>query len=206
MGLIFKLDTKKIDKMFFTLSERVPSVLHDGLDHASRSFVKRFLTDRFPSSNLKAKKGSRLAKSFQRRVSTKNGNPYFVVSSSKPSAYILEKGGVIRGNQYLTIPLESSKTKSGATKARFRVPRGKSARDLKGDFIVHKSSKGNLLLSKIKGKKKKKIEPVFVLKRRVVHRPRLGFFKTFMDHKPRIVSIMEKTLQKSIKELSERGY
>ena len=76
-----------------------------------------------------------------------------------------EYGAVIRPKRsnYLTIPLPAALDSRG-------VPKKRSAREWKDTFVI-KSKKGNLLIVR---KKRAGIEPLYVLKKRVVIPKRLG--------------------------------
>ncbi|MBL4771902.1 MAG: hypothetical protein JKY61_12370 [Planctomycetes bacterium] len=89
-------------------------------------------------------------------------------------ASLQEYGGTVNGSPWLTIPLPDNKTDSG-------VDKFDSAAKLRNDPTVktwiQRSKAGNLIIrAKFEGKDE--IQNLWILKRSVTVKPRLGFFKT----------------------------
>lgn len=102
---------------------------------------------------------------------------------------IHETGGTItpKRSQYLTIPTDFALDSRG-------VPIKQSARQWENTF-VRTSKAGNLLIFQKRGKD---IVPLYVLKKSVRLRPRLGMAKTFEDNIPffeqRVLNVIDKEL------------
>lgn len=93
-------------------------------------------------------------------------------------AGIQEYGGVVRGRPWLTVPLPDNLTASG-------IPRYKSAAALRDDpnfdTFLHRSKRGTLVIGW--RKPGARVQWLWVLRRSVKLKPRLGFATTFGNEK-----------------------
>lgn len=118
-------------------------------------------------------------------------------------AGIQEFGGTVHGNPWLTIPLSDNLTAAG-------VPRFKSAAALRGSgkTFLAKMPSGKLLIGQRFGRGGKSVRWLWVLKRFVVLKPRLGFFKMWSsramraDRNARINKAVRKALVDSVSKKS----
>jgi hypothetical protein len=98
--------------------------------------------------------------------------------TTSEAAHLLEHGGTIRpkaGQRYVALPLPGALGKSGQRLPGFSSP--ETARRKRGkDFIIFNTKKGDLALRELRGKKKRPGNYVFLLKRTVTVKPRLGLY------------------------------
>lgn len=111
-------------------------------------------------------------------------------------ARIQELGGVVRGKPWLTIPLPDNLTAAG-------IPRFKSAKALQGTgrTFLTKSKAGNLIIG-MRPEGGGNVRWLWILKRSVKLKPRLGFVDTFnskvmrADRVKRFRAALKRTIRK----------
>lgn len=149
-----------------------------------REFIQRI----FPRARLRGDPGlhnrtGRLRGSFNITSEGKDLNTWQMAEfTTSPYAKIHEHGGQIRPRsaKYLAVPLPAARTKGGDTRG--------GPRSFANTFFA-KSKAGNLILFQNQGKGKKPL-PLFVMKKQVTLKPRLGFFEEWTAHqKKRIEDI-----------------
>lgn len=153
------------------------------LTKRGREFVQRV----FPRARLSGGDGlnnrtGALRRSFDVVTKGRDLNSWHMAEfTTSPYAKIHEHGGQIRPkSKYLAIPLDAARTAGGDTRG--------GPRSFSNTFFA-KSKAGNLILFQNRGSKKKPL-PLFVMKKQVTLKPRLGFFEEWTAHqKKRIQDI-----------------
>lgn len=137
-------------------------------------------------------------------------------SAFAPYARIHEFGGTItpKKGRFLTVPLKSALTPSGVLRGKNKlVRRGTEWQTASGDptFIARGRSGALLVFADrerftAKGNIGGKLEPLYVLKRSVKIKPRLGFFSTWKDlEQTRFPRLLRRRILREMKELERRG-
>ena len=104
--------------------------------------------------------------------------------TTSPYARIHEYGGTVRPkrSKYLAIPLAAAKTAGGDSRG--------GPRSFTNTFFA-RSKAGNLILFQNQGSKKKPL-PLFVMKKQVTLKPRLGFFEEWTANQKKRISDIAK--------------
>lgn len=176
--------TTEIDKYALERAIKIaPRVLKfelgDGLDRISKGFLKRFRKQQLQGPpGVRGASGYGLFGTFKRTFlvsSSIEGMGIHIFTDSK-IAKLHETGGIVKdpSGGRLAVPLSARTqmfTARGKLKTRFRRPK-----NLKN--IQPMRFRGKTFLAKVT-KRAKKILPLFVLKRQVRLKPRLGFYRTW---------------------------
>lgn len=185
-----KIDARRLKKLMEQIPKELTPELARALDRHGYTFTSYLRRTRFQGgpSSLKSRTGA-LARSAGHRLLARNTlkSMRLVVfiggGRAKKYARIQEFGGTIKGNPWLTVPLPDNRTAAG-------VPRFKSARRLKetrpGKTFIVKTKRGNLLIAYKPYKNRDKILWLWVLRREVRLRPRLGFIKTWNSRRMKL--------------------
>lgn len=196
-----EIDTRALEKAVKIAPRVLKFELADGMDRISKGFLKRFR-----QSQLQGPPGVRGASGYGlygtfKRVSlvspTIDGMGMEVFSESKV-AKLHETGGVVSdpGGGRLAVPLSVRQemfTAGGKLRSRYKKPRElKNVRAMK--------LKGQTFLAKVT-KKFTKILPLYVLKRQVRLKPRLGFYRTWDNLANYRIEILNKSIQNALRKI-----
>lgn len=155
------------------------------------------MEERASTGPLKARSGS-LAGSFSvTETGTTAATWSMTVGTTSKYAPMQEYGGTVRPvrKKWLTIPLDAALTPAGVLRAPAPMWR---------DTFFARSKRGNLILFQKTGKKK--ITPLFVLKKQTKIPARLGFFDTWGEGKTKRGKILEEAaLSASLENGGKRG-
>ncbi len=175
---------------FRAAMEKAPKRLFDEVTTRLTKRAREFVQRVFPRARLSGGEGLKnrtgaLRRSFN--VTSKGGdlNSWHMAEfTTSPYAKIHEHGGTIRPKsaKYLAIPLAAAKAKSGDLRG--------GPRSFTNTFFA-KSKAGNLILFQNQGKGKKPL-PLFVMKKQVTLKPRLGFFEEWTSNQKKRISDIAK--------------
>ncbi|MCK4248681.1 MAG: hypothetical protein KAX15_02770 [Candidatus Omnitrophica bacterium] len=200
-----EFNTAKLEKAFRKFPGVLREQLEDGFDHIGRSFLSKFRKERLqgpPGIKSWGKRG--IYSRFKRRklVSTGLDDMGTEIYADSKIAAMHETGAVVTdaGGGRMAVPFSKEyKPKMYAAAGRLRKP-FKDPRTLKNTAVVR--MKGKDFLVKFRTKKNRSIEEasaLYVLKNKIVVRPRLGFFKTVDAHAGRRIQVLNKAVVKAIK-------
>lgn len=143
------------------------------------------------TSNTLSKRSGRLAQAIKQSARVRGRSLEDVEGRLSAPGYarIHETGGVIRAkrSKYLTIPLPAALKPNG-------TPIKRSARQWSDTFVA-RSKKGNLIIFQKRGSD---IVPLYVLKREVYIRPRLGMGDALEDNLPYFVDEVIDAMAKEV--------
>lgn len=214
MRFIVKTDSAELEKNLKNAPRSVKKILADGLDHSTRSFMKTLYKERMQGEpGIKARPRG-IFHRFRRVVIVKNKALFLtqsapasrtvsaIVNSDKDPlnmsieifthskvAGIHERGGQIAATGAMPIPLSD---------AARTILREKSV-DFKSLFPL--VINGKVFLAR-KVTKDAAPELLFILKRGIRIRPRLGFYQTWAKHAPRREQIMDEAMQKAYEKMA----
>jgi len=177
--LTTEIDTRALEKAIKIAPKVLKFELGDGLDRISKGFLKRFRKQQLQGPpGVRGASGHGLFGTFKRTFlvsASIEGMGVHIFSDSK-IAKLHETGGIVKdpGGGRLAVPLSARTqmfTARGKLRTRYRKPK-----TLKN---VHPMRfRGKTFLARIT-KRTQKILPLFVLKRQVRLKPRLGFYRTW---------------------------
>lgn len=190
-----KVDWKRLNEAV----QKVPLALYSRFRKRMTDHHRRF-EHRLKTDNLKGGGVHRRSGFLSRGVQTKtSGTGVRDVEVSTyifgvPYARVQELGGVIRPRRkkWLTIPLDAAKTGSGVLRA--RAPFWE-------DTFFRRSKKGNLILWQKKGDE---IIPLFVLKKQVRLKPKLGFMRLWKHMEPAWAREFNRAVDEALEVVDER--
>ncbi len=199
--LDIKFNTRELERALVFTPKALRTELKDGLEHIRRKFFKTFKQTRLKGPpGIKATPGAGgLFVRFQHRnfpaTEGMEGMGFEIFTNSKV-ARLHEEGGIVRGEggNRLAVPLSARTemfTARGKLKKRYKEP-GK----LKNVTVM--KFKGQPFLVKW-WKRKPDLRPLFVLKRQIKIRPRLGFMKTWNDLEPMRVARLNRAISQSLR-------
>jgi hypothetical protein len=181
MDISLQINTNQLLKAYHLVPERLAVELKDGLDHASLKFLKEFRKRRLQGPpGVKSRGRGGLFWHFKRNPVYFRGkqalDSYVEIFTESKIAKLHEEGGTVRdpSGGSLAVPLQARTqmfTSTGALRKTY-----KNVKALKNVFPKKINGKVFLVRSK---KKDNSILPLFVLKKSVRIKPRLGFVATF---------------------------
>jgi len=204
MSLDARIDVTAFDKALKLVPKVLKWELRDSLDHIQRSFLKKFRLERLQGppgirGGGPEGKGPGIFNRFKKRkIKDKDieGMGVEIYTQSK-IAKLHEAGGTVtaKGGK-LAVPFSQKirpqmYTGKGRLKSRFRHPG-----QLKNVGLI--VSNGKELLVKFL-KRGRQIRPLYILKREVILKPQLGFYKTWESHKTRQLAILNSAIHKALK-------
>ena len=199
--LTTEINKRALDRAIKIAPRVLKFELGDGLDRISKGFLKRFRKQQLQGPpGVRGASGYGLFGMFKRvfLVSpTIEGMGIEVFSNSK-IAKLHETGGIVKnpGGGRLAVPL-SARTQMFTAKGKLRG-RYKRPRELKN---VHPMRfKGKTFLAKVT-KRAQKILPLYVLKRQVRLKPRLGFYRTWDGLVNYRINILNKSVEKALRKI-----
>ncbi len=218
MKVEIKIDRGKVDKVILRMPMRCRKAVADGLDHASRSFMNELWKKRMQGPpGIKANPQGIFHRF--RRVTMVDGKATFLrvrgsqsdtvsdiahssknvfdmkveVYSKSKVAGKLERGGIIQSGRSMSIPL-NAKAKEMMTQVGPKTNLKAVFPDLKPVII-----NGKFFLARKQAFKK--LQLLFILRKRVKVPARLGFFDTWNEHAPRREQIIDEAFQKAMADL-----
>jgi len=199
--LTTEIDKRALDRAIKIAPRVLKFELGDGLDRISKGFLKRFRKQQLQGPpGVRGASGYGLFGTFKRVFlisPTIEGMGMQVFSDSK-IAKLHETGGIVKdpGGGRLAVPLSARTqmfTARGKLKTRFRRPK-----TLKN---VHPMRfRGKTFLAKVT-KRAKKILPLYVLKRQVRLKPRLGFYRTWDGLVNYRIEILNKKIENALRKI-----
>lgn len=199
--LITEIDKRALDKAIKIAPKVLKFELGDGLDRISRGFLKRFRKQQLQGPpGVRGASGYGLFGTFKRTFLVSQsieGMGIHVFSDSK-IAKLHERGGIVKdpGGGRLAVPLSARQemyTAKGRLRPRFRRPK-----ELKN---VHPMRfRGKTFLARVT-KRTQKILPLFVLKRQVRLKPRLGFYRTWDGLVNYRIGILNRSVEKALRKI-----
>jgi len=177
--LTTEIDTRALERAIKIAPRVLKFELGDGLDRISKGFLKRFRKGQLQGPpGVRGASGHGLFGTFKRTFlvsPTIEGMSVHIFSDSK-IAKLHETGGIVKdpGGGRLAVPL-SARMQMFTARGKLRT-RYKNPKTLKN---VHPMRfKGQTFLARVT-KRAQKILPLYVLKRQVRLKPRLGFYRTW---------------------------
>jgi len=201
MRLTTEVDKRALDKAIKIAPRILKFELGDGMDRIGKGFLKRFRAGQLQGPpGVRGASGHGLFGTFK-RVSlvspTIDGLGFQVFSNSK-IAKLHETGGIVKDKSggRLTVPL-SSRTQMFSAKGKLRR-RYRKPSQIKNLHPI--KLKGQTFLARIT-KRAKKILPLYVLKRQVRIKPRLGFYRTWDGLVNYRINILNNSIDKALRKL-----
>lgn len=191
--------TKRLLKRFKGVQEELPKALVDSAAEWETTLKKRMRPfSKRNSASQKIRSGALRSSIRFKRKGKRLKTQVRMFSAGVPYAQIQEKGGVIRGRPFLSIPLSSTLGSTGFVKNEFRTKRsgGRWVTARGEPTFVFRSKKGNLIVATSKGGK---LTPLRVLKKSVRLKPRLKFFETWDRLKVKRTKRLRAAVRKGMK-------
>ena len=199
--LTTEIDNKALDRAIKIAPRILKFELADGMDRIGKGFLKRFRKKQLQGPpGVRGASGHGLFGTFKRVFfvsPTIEGMGIQIFSDSK-IAKLHETGGIVKdpSGGRLSVPLSSRAemyTAKGKLRPRYRKPR--QMRNLKPMRF-----KGKTFLAKVT-KRAQKILPLYVLKRFVRLKPRLGFYRTWDGLTNYRIEILNKSIEKALNKI-----
>jgi len=196
-----EIDTRNLERVIKIAPRVLKFELADGMDRIGKGFLKRFRQQQLQGPpGVRGASGHGLFGTFKRvfLVSpTIEGMGIEIFSDSK-IAKLHETGGTVRDKSggRLAVPLSARSqmyTQSGKLRSRYKRPR-----ELKNVRAIR--LKGETFLARVT-KRAQKILPLYVLKRQVRIKPRLGFYRTWDGLVNYRIDILNKSVEKALRKL-----
>ena len=198
--LTVEINTANLDRAMRLIPKELKYEIADGMDHASRKFLKTFKDERLqgPPGIIGRPRGI-FTHFFRASLVSKDleGMGMVIYSDSK-IAKMHEEGATVTnpGGGKLAVPLSARQemfTSDGRLKKQYRQPRL-----LKNVFPL--LLRGKTFLVRVR-KKVWDILPLFVLKNSIRIKPRLGFYKTWDDMQNERINILNKSVEKALSKI-----
>lgn len=196
-----------LERVITRMPAAVKESTYDALDHASAKFIKTFKAQRLQGDpGIKSHGSHGIIKQFQRFFflnTSSKGSGVSIFSESK-IAKMHEEGATIRDPQGggVPVPLKARQelfTGSGALKKRYRgVKRTRT--------IVPIKFGSQYYLSKVNRKNREQPPlPLFVLKKEVILKKRLGFYELWNSMQATVFQILSKRFMQGVGRAWENG-
>jgi len=201
--LTTEIDTRALERALKIAPRVLKFELADGLDRIGKGFLKRFRQQQLQGPpGVRGASGHGLFGTFKRVffVAPEIEGMGIEVFSESKIAKLHETGGTVRdpGGKRLAVPLSARTemfTPSGKLRARYKRPK-----ELKNVRPIWIKSKGKTFLARIK-RGSEKILPLYVLKRQVRIKPRLGFYRTWDGLVNYRIDILNKSIEKALRKI-----
>jgi hypothetical protein len=203
-----EIDITDLQRVVRSMPSVMKYVMGDALAYAGNKFMKEWHSRRFQGEpGVKERSRSRgLFSSFKKTVVEENGGLGLKIKSDNYIAHRQEFGATMIGTPGNRVPVPLSKqtklfTKTGGINNVWSRS-GKAFANL-----IPILFKGQFYLTQVKRYKTKKdvVTPLFVLKDRVVIKPRLGYRDTFEDMKPTLYGLLAQRLIRGVKQEWVKG-
>ena len=201
MRLMTEIDMRALDKAIKIAPRVLKFELGDGMDRISKGFLKRFRQQRLQGPpGVRGASGHGLFGTFK-RVSlvspTIEGMGMQVYSDSK-IAKLHETGGIVKdpSGGRMAVPLSARSqmfTAKGKLRGKYKKPR-----QLKN--VEPMRFKGQTFLVRVT-KRAQKLLPLYVLKRSVRLKPRLGFYRVWDSLANYRIEILNKSVDKALRKI-----
>ena len=201
MRLMTEVDMRALDKAIKIAPRVLKFELGDGMDRISKGFLKRFKQQRLQGPpGVRGASGYGLFGTFK-RVSlvspTIEGMGMQVYSDSK-IAKLHETGGIVTdpSGGRMAVPLSARSqmfTPKGKLRGKYKKPR-----QLKN--VEPMRFKGQTFLVRMK-KRAEKLLPLYVLKRSVRLKPRLGFYRVWDSLANYRIEILNKKIENALRKI-----
>lgn len=185
-------EVKRITRKVQQISPKErPAVFENAFAQVGQAVLEKLRAN--VSNKILHRRTGNLAKSLNYRVNNDGGDISAVIGSGVLTgsrmryASIQERGGVVKGKPWLTVPLKAALTGAGVMK----MPR---ARDYPDTFI-RKGKSGNPIIFQKKGKS---IVPLFVLKKSVTIPPSRYMATSLSQSRAKILSTLNRVLAENI--------
>ena len=204
-----EINTNDLQQVLRSMPSVMKVVMEDALLYAGNKFMKKWHADRFRGGEgvREYSKSRGLFSNFKKEVISESGNMGLKIFTKNPVASKLETGYTATGSPGNRIPVPLSQevslfTSAGALKRNFRKPQGFQK-------LIPIKFKEQFYYTKVKrqrGKMEKDlVDPLFVLKNKVVVKPRLGFYSTFENMKPVLWNLLASRLVRGVKQEWSKG-
>ncbi|MCK9555012.1 hypothetical protein M0R36_04245 [bacterium] len=201
MSLNVEIDSRELDNAIKIAPRQLKIELGDGMDRITKGFLKRFRQQKLQGPpGVRGASGHGLFGTFK-RVSLVTSSIYDMgmeVYTDSKIARLHEEGGIVRdpSGGRLAVPLSArSQMFTGKGKLRKRY---KSPRELKN--VKPMRFKGKTFLTRV-WKGTGKLMPLYVLKRQVRIKPRLGFYRTWDGLDNYRINILNSSIDKALKKI-----
>lgn len=199
--LLTEIDTRNLEKAIKIAPRVLKFELADGMDRIGKGFLKRFRQQQLQGPpGVRGASGHGLFGTFKRvfLVSPSIEGMGIQVFSDSKIAKLHETGGTVKdpGGGRLAVPLSARTemfTPAGKLRSRYKRPK-----ELKN--VRRMRFKGNTFLARVT-KKAQKILPLYVLKRQVRIKPRLGFYRTWDGLVNYRIDILNKSVEKALRKI-----
>lgn len=199
-SLTVEINTANLERAIRLIPKELKNEIGDGMDHASRKFLKVFRERRLQGPpGIRGRPRGIFSHFFRASLVSKDieGMGMVIFSDSK-IAKLHEEGGNVKnpGGGKLAVPLSARKelfTADGRLRKQYRKPKL-----LKN--VVPIVLRGKTFLVRIR-RKLKEILPLFVLKNSVRIKPRLMFYRTWDEMQNERISILNKSVEKALKKI-----
>lgn len=196
--LTTEIDMRKLNKALERVPKELKYQINDGFDYISRKFLKKFRAERLQGPPGIRGRPHGIFSRFRRASLISDGisGSGMIIYTDSKIAKLQEEGGTVQADagKELTVPLSARTqmfTASGKLRKRYKRPRS-----LKNVIKLRLSGKDFLV--KVK-KRSREIIPLFVLKKKVRIRPRMGFYQTWDSMQNVRLNIINKKVEKALK-------
>ncbi len=196
--LYVAINTKNLDKAIRLVPQKLKTELGDAFDHIGRKFLKTFKETRLEGPpGIKGRRHG-ILKRFIRTMLVPYGgieNMGTAIYTESKIAKLHETGGIVEAQSgSLAVPLSMRRemyTAGGALRTKYRYPgRLKNV----GAVLL----RGKRFLAQFI-KRSREIKPLYVLKNRVIIKPRLGFYDTWKTMENTNIQILNRAAVKALK-------
>lgn len=201
MRLMTEIDMRALDKAIKIAPRVLKFELGDGMDRISKGFLKRFKQQRLQGPpGVRGASGYGLFGTFKRvsLVSPAIEGMGMQIYSDSKIAKLHETGGIVtdRSGGRMAVPLSARSqmfTPKGKLRGKYKKPR-----QLKN--VEPMKFKGQTFLVRVK-KRAEKILPLYVLKRSVRLKPRLGFYRVWDSLANYRIEILNKKIENALRKI-----
>lgn len=220
LSLKVEINTAKVEKAMRIFPHELRYELADGMDHISRRFFKTFYSRRlsgppgirarpqglfhwfkrrFDGQRIEISNRSETTKRTREILSGSSSSPLdmsFEIYTASKAAGIHERGGTISPGKMMPIPLRSQRQmfrQSGFLKENYKL------KNMDGKLIPIRI-RGHIYLAKV-NRARHTVKPYYILLNKVVIKPRLGFYNTWNSMQNDRITILNKSVDKTLKNL-----
>lgn len=204
-----EINTNDLQQVMRSMPSVMKRVMEDALAYAGNKFMKTWHQQRFQGGEGITEHDKRhgIFSRFKKTVLKDNGDMALRIAARNKVAYKLETGYTVSGSPGRRIPVPLSMKpelflSSGALKRTYRRSQGFMN-------LIPIKFKGQFYYTKIKRARGKRTEdelnPLFVLKDKVVVKPRLGFYSTFEGMRPMLWNMLASRLIRGVKAEWSKG-
>lgn len=201
--LTTEINTQALDRAIKIAPRVLKFELADGMDRIGKGFLKRFRQQQLQGPpGVRGASGRGLFGTFKRVFLVAPGieGMGIEIFSNSKIAKLHETGGTVRGpgGGRIAVPLSARSemfTPQGKLRARYKRPK-----ELRNVRAIWFKSKAKTFLARVK-KGTDKILPLYVLKRSVRIKPRLGFYRTWDGLVNYRIDILNKSVEKALRKI-----